>query len=47
MSNEAGLSSPEADKAFEEEGINLWKQLQKELAANYEVVDLLQNYFML
>ena len=33
-----GLSSPEADRAFEEEGINLWKQLQKELMPNYEVV---------
>ncbi|MEA5618540.1 hypothetical protein VB711_11930 [Cronbergia sp. UHCC 0137] len=30
--------SPEEEAAFEEEGISLWKQLQKELAPNYEVV---------
>ncbi|TAF12203.1 MAG: hypothetical protein EAZ77_00455 [Nostocales cyanobacterium] len=30
--------SPEAEAAFETEGISLWKQLQKELAPNYEVV---------
>lgn len=28
----------EADSAFEEEGISLWKQLQKELAPDYEIV---------
>ncbi|MDF5722062.1 MAG: hypothetical protein PUP91_16565 [Rhizonema sp. PD37] len=33
-----GFSSIEADAAFEEEGISLWKQLQQELALNYEVV---------
>ena len=27
----------EAKEAFEAEGISLWKQLQKELAPNYEV----------
>ena len=30
--------SPEEEAAFEQEGISLWKQLQKELAPNYEVV---------
>ena len=30
--------SLEAKVAFEEEGISLWKQLQKELAPDYEVV---------
>ena len=30
--------SPEAEAAFEQEGISLWKQLQKELAPNYEVI---------
>ncbi len=30
--------SPEAAAAFEQEGISLWKQLQKELAPNYEVI---------
>ncbi len=30
--------SPEAEAAFEEEGINLWKQLQIELAPNYQVI---------
>ncbi len=30
--------SLEASSAFEEEGISLWKQLQKELAPDYEVV---------
>lgn len=29
--------SPEEEAAFEKEGISLWKQLQKELAPNYEV----------
>ena len=28
----------EAKAAFEQEGISLWKQLQKELAPNYEVI---------
>lgn len=32
------LLSEEAEASFEEEGISLWKQLQKELAPNYEVV---------
>ena len=26
------------EESFEEEGINLWKQLKQELASNYEVV---------
>lgn len=30
--------SLEAEEAFEEEGISLWKQLQTELAPDYEVV---------
>jgi hypothetical protein len=30
--------SPEEEAAFEKEGISLWKQLQKELALNYEVL---------
>ncbi|MBD2570784.1 hypothetical protein [Anabaena lutea] len=30
--------STEEQTAFEKEGISLWKQLQKELAPNYEVV---------
>ena len=30
--------SVEAEAAFEEEGISLWKQLQTELAPNYQVV---------
>ncbi|MBD2413308.1 hypothetical protein FACHB389_04105 [Nostoc calcicola FACHB-389] len=30
--------SPEAQAVFEEEGISLWKQLQTELAPNYQVV---------
>ncbi|NET70393.1 MAG: hypothetical protein F6K62_05135 [Sphaerospermopsis sp. SIO1G2] len=30
--------SPEEEAAFENEGISLWKQLQKELAPNYEIV---------
>ncbi|WP_334833849.1 hypothetical protein [Nostoc sp.] len=30
--------SEEAEAAFEEEGISLWKQLQTELAPNYQVV---------
>jgi hypothetical protein len=29
--------TPEEETAFEEEGISLWKQLQKELAPNYQV----------
>lgn len=35
--NSPGFSAEEKT-AFEEEGISLWKQLQKELALNYEVV---------
>jgi hypothetical protein len=30
--------SPEEEAAFEKEGISLWKQLQTELAPNYEVI---------
>jgi len=30
--------SAEAEAAFEKEGISLWKQLQTELAPNYQVV---------
>lgn len=30
--------SEESEAAFEEEGISLWKQLQTELAPNYQVV---------
>lgn len=30
--------SPEEEAAFEDEGISLWKQLQTELAPNYQVV---------
>ncbi|MBH8552854.1 hypothetical protein I8751_10835 [Nostocaceae cyanobacterium CENA357] len=30
--------SEEAEAAFEEEGISLWKQLQTELTPNYQVV---------
>jgi hypothetical protein len=30
--------SPESEVAFEQEGISLWKQLQTELAPNYEVL---------
>ncbi|KYC42210.1 hypothetical protein WA1_19695 [Scytonema hofmannii PCC 7110] len=30
--------SNDAKDAFEEEGISLWKQLQKELASTYEVI---------
>ncbi|MBC5793661.1 MAG: hypothetical protein VKL60_07160 [Sphaerospermopsis sp.] len=36
--NSSGFSSLEAKAAFENEGISLWKQLQKELAPNYKVV---------
>jgi len=36
--NSSGFPSLEAKTAFEAEGISLWKQLQKELAPNYEVV---------
>ncbi|MCE2719808.1 MAG: hypothetical protein ACK57R_21535 [Dolichospermum sp.] len=35
--NSSGFPSLEAKAAFEAEGISLWKQLQKELAPNYEV----------
>ena len=34
----SSFSSNEELESFEEEGINLWKQLKKELATNYEVV---------
>ncbi|MCF2146278.1 hypothetical protein IQ276_007390 [Desmonostoc muscorum LEGE 12446] len=33
-----GFSSLEAEAAFEDEGISLWKQLQKELVPNYQVI---------
>ncbi len=33
-----GFSSSEAEAAFEDEGISLWKQLQKELVPNYQVI---------
>jgi hypothetical protein len=33
-----GFSTPEVEADFDEEAIKLWKQLQKELAPNYEVV---------
>lgn len=32
------FESADAEAAFESEGISLWKQLQKELAPNYEVL---------
>ncbi|MBD2385800.1 hypothetical protein [Cylindrospermum sp. FACHB-282] len=35
--NSPGFSAEE-EAAFEEEGISLWKQLQKELAPNYEIL---------
>ncbi|GCL37511.1 MULTISPECIES: hypothetical protein [Sphaerospermopsis] len=34
----SGFSDVKAAAAFEQEGISLWKQLQKELAPNYEVL---------
>ncbi|BAZ10415.1 hypothetical protein NIES4071_22300 [Calothrix sp. NIES-4071] len=34
----SNFPSLEASSAFEQEGISLWKQLQTELAPNYEVV---------
>ena len=34
----SGFPTKEAKEAFELEGISLWKQLQQELAPNYEVV---------
>jgi hypothetical protein len=34
----SGFPSNDAKDAFEEEGISLWKQLQKELAPNYQVL---------
>ena len=37
-SDSSGFPSTEAEAAFESEGIMLWKQLQKELAPNYEVL---------
>ncbi|MDB9450526.1 hypothetical protein [Dolichospermum circinale] len=36
--NSSGFHSLEDKAAFEQEGISLWKQLQKELAPNYEVI---------
>jgi hypothetical protein len=36
--NSSGFSSLEAKAAFEQEGISLWKQLQKELVPDYEVI---------
>ncbi|RUS99393.1 hypothetical protein DSM106972_078350 [Dulcicalothrix desertica PCC 7102] len=36
--NSPGFSSPEVEADFDEEAIKLWKQLQIELAPNYEVV---------
>lgn len=36
--NSPGFVSPEVEADFDEEAIKLWKQLQKELAPNYEVV---------
>ncbi|MGK7875873.1 MAG: hypothetical protein AB4426_22015 [Xenococcaceae cyanobacterium] len=33
----SGFSSHEESEAFEQEGINLWRQLRKELAPEYEV----------
>ena len=35
--NSSDFPSLEAKRAFEAEGISLWKRLQKELAPNYEV----------
>lgn len=35
--NSSSFPSLKAKAAFEAEGISLWKQLQKELAPNYEV----------
>lgn len=34
----SGFSSNEEQEIFEEEGIDLWKQLKKELTSNYEVI---------
>ncbi|MEA5531122.1 hypothetical protein VB638_16375 [Dolichospermum sp. UHCC 0684] len=36
--NSSGFPTLEAKAAFEQEGISLWKQLQQELAPNYEVI---------
>ncbi|WP_335083325.1 hypothetical protein [Nostoc sp.] len=36
--NSSGFLSEQAEAAFEQEGISLWKQLQTELAPNYQVV---------
>lgn len=33
----SGFETPEAEEAFEREGILLWKQLQEELASRYTV----------
>jgi hypothetical protein len=35
---DSGFASEEDAQAFEQEGINLWQQLQKELAPDYEVL---------
>ncbi len=34
----SGFPSAEAEEAFEQEGVSLWKQLRHELAPNYTVV---------
>ena len=34
----AGFASEQEEIAFEREGISLWKQLQKELGDEYEIV---------
>lgn len=36
--NSPGFCSPEVEADFDKEAIKLWKQLQLELAPNYEVV---------
>jgi hypothetical protein len=36
--NSPGFSSPEVEADFDEEAIRLWKQLQIELAPDYEVI---------
>ena len=35
---DSGFASEEDAQAFEQEGISLWQQLQKELAPDYEVL---------
>ncbi|CBN58573.1 MULTISPECIES: hypothetical protein [Kamptonema] len=45
---DSDFSSPEEAEAFDREGVNLWLQLQKELAPEYEVYyfsDRLQKLF--